>query len=117
MCMFDVDPCDFYDVSHPCSRKASRCDVCHAPIAKGEQYERHSYVYDGTARSDRACACCAVSLLAFKRHHGQAPTPDWFADALHDCFDGATKTDPDVKMWRDIYAGIVKRERAARRSA
>lgn len=112
MCYFDVDePCEVYERSHPRSRVERSCDVCCAVIAKGETYERHSMVHDGSATSEFACASCAMTIGAFRAHphHHGSPSPSWFAEALRECFHGAVRGDPEVQLWRDLYAGILRR--------
>lgn len=112
MCFFEVDDvCPVYNITHPRARTAKPCRACKTTIAKGEQYERHSYVAEGSARSDCLCEPCALAHQVFRRHphHRGSPTPDWFVDALLECFEGAPKTDPDAKMWRSLYAGIRRR--------
>lgn len=120
MCMFEVDdPVQVYSITHPRSRAASDCIVCNATIAAGEMYERHSWVGEGSAYSNRLCVWCALAHRVFREdpHHRGYPTPNWFASALRVCFAGAEKDDPDAKQWRDLYAGILWRRRAAAVSA
>lgn len=112
MCYFECEePCEVYERTHPRSRVERSCEVCCAVIAKGEIYERHSMVSDGSATSECVCASCAVTIEAFRDHpqHRGSPSPSWFAEALRECFHGAVKTDPEVKLWRDLYAGILRR--------
>ncbi len=113
MCSFDIDGevCEVYEVTHPRSRNERECIVCCASIAKGETYERHSMIYEGTASSECICASCAMAVVAFREdpHHRGSPSPSGFAEALRECFHGAEKDDPEAKLWRDLYAGVLRR--------
>jgi len=120
MCSFDLgEVYPVYSITHPRCRKPAPCRVCKKLIAKGEEYERHSYVSDGTAASERMCVGCALAHRAFREdeHHHGAPSPDWFRESLRECFEGADKSEPDVRLWRQLYAGIVRRTRAAKRAS
>lgn len=63
------------------------------------------------------CFACDAVMTRFTESHDDTPFPDWFEEALRGCFDGAEKTGPDAKEWRDAYAGIIRRQRAANRVA
>lgn len=119
MCHYDAsdgDRCDVYEITHPRSRVDRRCIVCSTTIAKGEQYERHSMVFEGTADSECMCAPCALAHRAFREdeHHHGYPNPGNFEENLRECFHGALKGDPEAKIWRDHYAGILRRDRRRR---
>lgn len=112
MCYFDVgDPCDLYKCTHPRSRVERSCVVCCAVISKGETYERHFMVFDGSATTECACASCAMAIETFRAdpHHHGSPSPGGFAEALRECFHGAARGDPEVQLWRDLYSGILRR--------
>lgn len=115
MCSFDCDPCEVFVTRLRKARLPHVCDVCSARIPAGDAYHYSSWIFDGTAASGKACWFCAIVLHEFTRSHGSAPTVDWFRDALHDCFDGADKHDPDAAAWRSAMAGILWREREAAR--
>lgn len=119
MCGFSVDdPAEVFRLTHPRARKAHRCDCCNWMIQPGEHYESEFMVSDGAAFTGRLCACCAIARQAFAaaEDHSGTPSADWFREALRECFDvGSYERDAASLLWRQLYAGIVWRERAARR--
>ena len=60
MCRTDGEPADVYNVVKPIARKEHRCGECGRTILRGEPYERHSMVYDGSASTHAVCEHCAV---------------------------------------------------------
>lgn len=116
MCYFDVDPCEVYKTKHRKARKQHACTVCHGHITKGNLYKYHSWISDGYPGDAKVCNECEKTMDEFRDHHGQFPSPDWFAEALRECFDGAPKQDLTARKWRSAYAGILKRNRAAKRA-
>ena len=46
------------DVTNPTARKPHTCDLCGAPIAPGEKYERQRCVYDGHMYAWLTCVPC-----------------------------------------------------------
>jgi hypothetical protein len=112
MCYFEPEgTCEVYVVTHPRARKERECIVCCGTIGKGEQYERHNMVFEGSASTEWMCVGCAVAYLAFREdpHHRGSPSPSGFAEALRECFHGANRGDPDAQLWRDLYAGVLRR--------
>lgn len=117
MCDFEVDePISGSTELHRRARKEHQCGSCRGRIRPGETYLRYSWFGDGTAAAVSVCEPCELGWQFFRSEHGSYPTPDWFKEALFSCFDGADKTDPEAKVWRDVYAGMLKRSRAAQRA-
>lgn len=120
MCYFEAEPCAVHRSSFPVSRKRRRCDGCGGWIQAGAQYERCFFVFEGEAGTDNACLACVAVQRAFMEEHGSAPNYNWLRDALLDCYDGAEnkgRRDEDAQPWRDAMAGMLRRQRAAKREA
>lgn len=114
MCTFEVDEvCPVYLKRWRTARKAHTCDSCRAAVVPGAQYQAHEWLPGHGERFRKGLCCfgCAFDLKAFGDAPGHRgwPTPDWFADALRDCIDGADKE--DAKEWRDVLAGMARRRR------
>lgn len=115
MCSFDPEVATGYGQHWRRARKAHVCDSCGGRIQPGETYLYASWVYESSGHSAKACQFCAASLSEFVDHHGRGPTPDWFAEALRDCFEGADKRDDDAALWRTMLAAMLRRGRLAAR--
>ena len=121
MCSFSVDdPAEVFRLTHHRARKTHSCRCCRKSIRPGEHYEREFMVADGEAFTSKLCECCAFARKLFcdDEHHEGTPSADWFRECLRECFVDdllLDKRDPETKLWRDLYAGIVRRERAAKR--
>ena len=116
MCSFDVDEsCEVYRRSAHTARKARKCYVCDWLIPAGAPYQEQAWSTEGGFKSAKLCLGCWALHDEFMYAHGSAPTPDWFEQALYECFSdvGDLKTEPDVKRWRDGAAGILRRRRLA----
>ena len=117
MCDISCEPCEAYARAWRTARKPHVCDACGGRIAKGERYERHSGIFEGDPFSFACCAACELVLKAFGDVHDARPTPNWLFRALLDCVEGAHKTDPEVRRWRDAMASMRWRERARLRES
>jgi len=60
MCRTDGEAADAYSVTRRIARKEHRCGECRRTILKGEPYDLHGMVYEGTASSHSVCTHCAV---------------------------------------------------------
>ncbi|MDP2275268.1 MAG: hypothetical protein Q8K32_31270 [Archangium sp.] len=129
MCYFELDdPAVEYNVERNEAAAAWTCDVCGAEIPPGAWCRtdamllEYSDPEEGETDADEwetfeVCFACDAVMDSFADSHGSTPAPNWFAEALWQCFEGADKADPEVKEWRDGYAGIRRRQRAAKREA
>lgn len=115
MCGFDAEPCDFYDTERGEVARGRRCSVCSFRIPRGGPYLRVAWKYEDSFASAVLCFACDEALQRFGDSHGQQPTPDWFVRALRECVDVPRRMfkDRDVREWRDVIAGILRRRRAA----
>lgn len=81
MCMVDGgERADFYSVAKPIARRDHRCGECGRTIMKGEQYERHTMAFEGTASTHLVCAHCAVLTDWLVRECGGALIGQVIAD-------------------------------------
>lgn len=111
MCYFDADPCDLFRETDHTARTAKPCFICKWRIPPGAPYRKQAWVFEGDFGAANLCLGCSLIVDNFGRHHGTAPTADWFVQALSDCYQGADKSDPDAKRWRDAMAEILRRGR------
>lgn len=142
MCYFDAEPCTVYQRHWATIRKPRPCDVCGWFMPKGAPYRHHSWLFDGSWDSSDVCFACEALLHEFRESHGSWPSPDWFVDAIHSCYEDSSfrhsgrwlrnnaralgqpfralpqrlafKIDPDAQHWRDAHAAILRRGRSAR---
>lgn len=61
----DADPVEFWNPQTVTARKDHVCDECRGPIAKGEQYRRTSYKWEGKFDMERMCALCLEAATEF----------------------------------------------------
>jgi hypothetical protein len=61
MCDCDCSGPDVYDCTAQKARKPHRCSECWRTIAKGESYERHSGLWDGSWETFRWCQHCSAA--------------------------------------------------------
>lgn len=117
MCEIDMDSWDAWAESHPVARKQHRCDCCGARISAGEKYYRISFVYEGTADSEKACLACRFVALGFASEHRWTVNPSAMPEMLRECFEGAGRGDlsDTDRAWRNALAGMIRRKRAAKR--
>lgn len=128
MCFFECDESpEFYDQTPHAATEPTKCGVCDFMVPAGGWLETHEWGDCARDEDDEPdydlpdegcdvvhlCFACAEALNRFGKHHGSWPTPDWFVDALVECYAGASKTDKDVREWRDVHAGILLRSRQA----
>ncbi len=90
-CYCDFDPPDVYTVTLPKARKRHRCSECGRAIQPGEQYERVTGIWDGTADTFKTCPHCLdlrkyvkAHVPCFCWHHGNMTedaieTADYYA--------------------------------------
>lgn len=124
MCYFDLDePAAEYNIGRHEAAGAWSCEVCGAEIPPGgwcrtdEMLQEYADPDEGATADDdwetfEVCFACDDVMTRFQDEHGSVAAPSWFAEALRGCFEGASKTDADAKVWRDDYAGILRRGRA-----
>ena len=93
------------------ARKEHRCDACGVTIAVGEPYLVHSHVGEGTAETEKACFACWWARKVFSSAHGVTYAPSYLKTSLMECID----LDGD-REWRPLLAGVLRRERRARRA-
>lgn len=108
MCEIDDsgDRCDVYSVRELRARKQHKCDACDGPIFVGEQYHRHTSLYDGHWSLERSCLPCDGDRSTFARAHRVGLAPSSFADALADCVDEA---DPEDAKWLPMLEAVRRR--------
>lgn len=116
MCSIDLDPCTVWDESVATARTPHTCDGCGARILPGTAYLRHANLYKGKWTREAACFACWWARETFVSAHGQSFAPSMLAEMLRECVD----TDrpwwgPKERLWRSLLAGILRRQRAARR--
>lgn len=58
--MCDYEPVDCYSEHYPRARKDHRCMECGGAIACGEVYWKRSYVFEGTAATEKVCRYCTA---------------------------------------------------------
>lgn len=116
MCSIDLEPCSLWVQSAHTARKPKPCAICEWEIPAGAPYQKYAWKFDGSFNTAVICLGCELLLREFGLDHGQTPTPDYFEEALQECWDGAEKTDPEVKTWRNASAEILKRRRLADRA-
>lgn len=113
------------------ARKAHDCDCCGGRIKPGETYIKHFSVYDGIATSEKVCMPCHEARDEFCLKHNFVGIPSRFGFDLQDCVGEATHRiydketrrwrksrefwRDDDRRWRSILAGMIRRDRAARR--
>ena len=117
MCSLDLEPCELFDHSLHYARKPKPCFICSWVIPVGAPYEKYVWKFEGSFGAALLCLGCELLLRKFGDNHGTTPTPDYFEQALQECWDGADRLDPEAKPWRDATAEILKRRRIAGREA
>lgn len=118
MCEIDLDPCSVWREHEVKARKAHGCDCCGGMVAAGKRYWRHFSLLDGYVTSEKLCSDCYAARAEFTAAHDQIPQPGNFAELLRECFLEESRqfwTEQD-RRWRTLYAGMVRRGRAARRA-
>ncbi len=58
MCFYADGYCEVYNRAYRKARKEHFCSECGNPIKTGERYQYHSWVFDGSAGSDKECQKC-----------------------------------------------------------
>lgn len=116
--VIDAATCDTWSETPRMARKEHRCSCCRGTIAQGTPYVAHFNVYDGDASYQKMCAPCWFAREDFGQAHQQWVTPSYLAEALHECFGEESREywEDDDRRWRQHYAGILIRRRAANRS-
>ncbi len=114
--MSDCEIPDFYSHHEPVARKAHKCCECSAPIEKGEKHFFVSMKYEGTIESFRQhLDCMAACMEARDVQDGECiyygGLKDWWASDVY------VQRDLDFKKFREIFARIRRRERAAKKKS
>jgi hypothetical protein len=115
--LYELESCTVWSEEKRRARKTHVCSSCRGVIRPGEDYWTHFSVADGRAVSEKICGVCFVAREDFAEVHAVIPTPGYFAQSLVDCYGSEARefwTDED-RRWRKIYAGMLRRGRAAKR--
>lgn len=119
MCDFDNDyPATLWKNEVRRARKDYRCCSCGLSIQKGDQYEYHFDLSDGTVSTEHACLECGAANKIFHEEHGGGHSTWHLIQSLCDCIDGTGREDRklgNIQLWRDLLSGLKMRRRKADR--
>lgn len=121
MCDFDgFEEWRTWSWSWQVARRAHSCRSCGGAIRPGDRYCKLFYVtYDGEPHSEKSCWPCEAVNDAFADVHGLTVAPNDLPHMLRECVGDAGRgywSEWD-KAWRGALAGMLRRKRAASRTA
>lgn len=106
----DYEPWSAWSETPRKAHKQHRCSACGTTIHAGESYLVHSHVFEGSARSEKACFGCWWVREEFCRDHGWWFQPSELVYQLTECIQGERNVE-----WRPQLASVLRRIRVAKR--
>lgn len=104
MCSLDLETCPVWRETPRVARKQHCCFSCGSDIRQGEAYLSLSYVFDGSAGTEKACFPCWWVLEVFGSAHAMKPMPSNLYGAVEECIgDGEDDWRPEMALLKRRY--------------
>lgn len=109
MCDLYLDEAvEAYTHQHRKARKQHVCTVCRGVIKAGEKYHHTSWVFEGSASSEKECEACNADRSTFGADHDQTPLAGDFVHYLRECI----AEGDDEEKWKPMLKRIESRKAA-----